>query len=196
MRWLTTIEKLWLEATGKVMCEERKRSWNTLMKSEKERDPWKYIYIFGRCIDMYARCWCKLEDVMMKDHHKGNVDFNVHSFTFKQITVWAYAGLPQEDLCISSTTNAHVVGWKILKETWHEEGNIAWRKARYGLMYHFPMMTWLAHGWKWWMVCALRRSPEIWRLSNDDKKFIRLRGGVIQAVGCPIISTYRVVVGP
>ena len=73
-----------------------------------------YIYIFGRCVDMYAGCWCKLEDVMIKDHHKGNV-YLMFIPLILQISKWVYAGLPREDLWMSSTTHAHVVGWKLLK---------------------------------------------------------------------------------
>jgi len=53
--------------------------------SLKKKDALNNIYIFGRCVDMYAGCCWKLEDFMMKDHHKGNVDFNVHSFIFTNI---------------------------------------------------------------------------------------------------------------
>ena len=38
------------------------------------------IYIFGRRVDMYAGCWCKLEDVMMKYRHKGNFDLIIISY--------------------------------------------------------------------------------------------------------------------
>jgi len=55
---------------------------------------------------MYAGCGCKLEDVMMKYHHKCNVDFN--SFIF--ISRWVYIGFPREYLWMSSTIDAHVAG--------------------------------------------------------------------------------------
>jgi len=47
---------------------------------------------------------------MMKDHHKGNFDLMFTSLFFEHIFGWAYAELPGEDLWMSSTTNAHVVG--------------------------------------------------------------------------------------
>ena len=46
---------------------------------------------------------------MMKFHHKGNFDFNVHSFIFEQISGWAYAAMLREDLWIYSTIDTHVV---------------------------------------------------------------------------------------
>jgi len=66
------------------------------------------VYIFWRCVNVYVGRWCELEDVMMKDHHKGNFDLMSIPY-FWMISGWAYAGLPREELWISSTTDVHVV---------------------------------------------------------------------------------------
>ena len=50
---------------------------------------------------------CRFHD---ERHHKGNVDFNVHSFIFEKISGWFYAWMTREDLWMSSTTDTHVAG--------------------------------------------------------------------------------------
>lgn len=90
------LEEFCLEIPGNEMCKERKEEiveYATMEKEIKIRKTkkiwqgylheiyedsdgvWKRkrpltIYIYGRCVNMYARCWCKLEDVMLKGHHK------------------------------------------------------------------------------------------------------------------------------
>ena len=54
-----------------------RKDMKTLMEVWKRRRPFTKD-IFWICVNMYTGCWCKLEDVLMKDHHKCNFEFNNH----------------------------------------------------------------------------------------------------------------------